>query len=572
MPNIKSVPTAGHNKYLIFQGCLLAFLAAVSGCGGFFATKPTELESRAILNDLSQVKENPNVKNPMPEIYTEPPKRIKVKDGVKIFYFTQHQPVSKLGPKGKIVASELVDSIKQLGYKVSFNPSTNQLIIHCPNDKEADKVLEYLRRVDVPPIQVNIDCLILEQFGDVTTDWETTLLIENLLGEGINIGGDKYPNPAFPGARLRESDRGTFGLDFGYWIDKGVDGHQIRFIVDMLESRGYLKILMNPTLETVNGKKATVQIRDYAPIEKRVTEANKQYDLTDYKWVCDTLTITPHVFSDGYIGLTTSIQVGSKSKPEGVTQAAILTERSINVAENRIRPGSSLVIGGMRKSENRSVVRGVPFLKDIPILGVLFSSKDFEEKATEITFILTPTISAGGKPHSEMVEYIREKHTAPKHETGLTELLTDPFGTDIYTDLVIEETGKADAERKKAQMEKAIALHQAEAEKLKAQQANADAAGADIMTAQAGKRIQASTAAAKAAKDQAEIEKAKTAKIQADIEKTKAELAAAKAAAEKAKADIAAAKKAKAKADAEKAKAQKQKQQAEAEKAAAEKN
>ena len=577
MPNVGTVPTAGHNKYLILQGCVLVFLAAVSGCGDFFAAKPTELESRAILNDLSQVKENPNVENPMPEIYTEPPKRIKVKDGVKLFYFTQHHPVATLA-----------GGITSLGFKVSQNPSTNQLIIHCPNDEEADKVLEYLSRVDVPPIQVNIDCLILEQFGDVTTDWETALLIQNFLGEGIALGeklGDfddsgalTALDPAFPGAALREIKRADFGLDFGYWIDQGVPGHQVRAVVDMLESRGYLKILMNPTLETVNGKAANIEIKDFAPVIKTVTGKSETegkvsaYNLTEFKWVGDKLTVTPHVFSDGYIGLTTAITVGSKSKPEGVVQTPILTERSINIAENRIRPGSSLVIGGMRKSENRSVVRGVPFFKDIPLLGVLFSSKDFEEKATEITFILTPTISVGGKPHSEMVEYIREKYAAPKHETGLTELLTDPFGTGIYTDLVIEEAGKADAERKKAQMEKAIALHQAEAEKLKTQQANANAAGADIMTAQADKRIQASTAAAQAAKAQAELEKAKTAQIQADIEKTKAELAAAKADAEKAKADIATAKKAKATADAERAKAQKQKQQAEAEKAAAEKN
>jgi hypothetical protein len=342
----------------------------------------------------------------------------------------------------------------------------------------------------------------------------------------------------------------------------------------MLESRGYLKILLNPTLETVNGKTASIEIKDFAPVIKTVTgkEDTDTYNLTEFKWIGDKLTVTPHVFSDGYIGLTTAITVGSKSKPEGVVQTPILTERSINVAENRIRPGSSLVIGGMRKSENRSVVRGVPFFKDIPIFGVLFSSKDFEEKATEITFILTPTISAGGKPHAEMAEYIREKYAAPKHETGFTELLADPFGTGIYTDLVIEEAGKADAERKKAQMEKTIAMHQAEAEKLKTQQANADAAGADIMTTQARKRIKASTAAAQTAKDQAELEKAKTAKTQADIEKVKAELAAAKTAAEKAKADIAAAKKAKADADAEKAEAQKQKQQAEAEKTADEKN
>ena len=97
-------------------------------------------------------------------------------------------------------------------------------------------------------------------------------------------------------------------------------------------------------------------------------------------------------------------------------QTAIITERSIDVEENRIAPGDSLVIGGMRKSEERSVVRGVPFFKDIPIFGVLFSSKDYEEKATEIIFILTPTISSGGIPNAEMLDEIRGKHSSVKYE------------------------------------------------------------------------------------------------------------------------------------------------------------
>ena len=181
-------------------------------------------------------------------------------------------------------------------------------------------------------------------------------------------------------------------------------------MVDMLISKGYLKILLNPTLETVNGQEAKVTIRDYAPIEKIVTkEGVDPYSLTEYQWVEDTLEVTPSVFADGSIGLKTSIKIGSKSKPEGVVQTSIITERSIDVAENRIKPGQSLVIGGMRKSEKRSVVRGVPFLKDIPILGVLFSSKDFEEKATEIIFILTPSISSGGVEHAKVVEQIRKK-------------------------------------------------------------------------------------------------------------------------------------------------------------------
>jgi hypothetical protein len=81
-------------------------------------------------------------------------------------------------------------------------------------------------------------------------------------------------------------------------------------------------------------------------------------------------------------------------------------------------------------------VRGVPFLKDIPILGVFFSSKDFEERGKEILFILTPTISNYGIPNQEMVEFLREKHTAPIPEPLLNSIggtVSDLFGSDNKT-------------------------------------------------------------------------------------------------------------------------------------------
>ena len=98
---------------------VVSVLLGVCGCSDFFAGKPTDIESRAILADLSQVKDNPYVNNPLPEIYRSGPKRITVHNGVKLFYFTQHLPVAELaagvGPAG-------------LGFGVSQNASTHQLM------------------------------------------------------------------------------------------------------------------------------------------------------------------------------------------------------------------------------------------------------------------------------------------------------------------------------------------------------------------------------------------------------------------------------------------------------------
>ncbi|MHC5061377.1 MAG: type II secretion system protein GspD [Planctomycetota bacterium] len=556
---------------IIFWWCL-AIVAAIclSGCGDFFATKPTELESRAILSELGQVRESPHVDNPLPEMYRGPAKRVVVKDGVKLFYFTKHHTVDKLA--GLIT--------EQLANKVSLSGPTNQLIVHCADDAGADKVLEFIDKIDVPPIQVNIDCLILERFGDETMDWETSIMIENFLGQEVTIGEGRGTfvdgvltalDPAFPGAALRESLRSTFGLDFGYWMDKGVPGHQVRAVVDLLISRGYLKILLNPTLETINGQEATVSIKDYAPIEKIVSKEgfDEPFGLTDYVWVEDTLTVTPSVFADGSIGLKTDIKIGSKSKPEGVVQTSIITERSIKVAENRITPGESLVIGGMRKSEKRSVVRGVPFFKDIPIIGVLFSSKDFEEKATEIIFILTPSVSSGSVAHKKIVEQIRQKHAIVKPESGLGKAFTDPFGTGAYTDVIERKAVEAEIARLRAEIEAAAmskdveqmkdalsaARQQLDAERLRVDKAQTEKenaiAEAGMAAAQAQKareaadKVKAEAQAAKFIADeaekkaqallkQAESDKARAQKAADELAKVRAEAEAVKAAAAKA--------------------------------------
>ncbi|MBN1456387.1 MAG: hypothetical protein JW912_00865 [Sedimentisphaerales bacterium] len=531
-------------KRLVLGYCLpVAAVLCLSGCGDFFTKKPTELEAKAILKDIGQIKENQNLQNPLPEMYRGPAKRINFNGGVKLFYFTKNHTVDILST---LVSEQLG---KPLRTKISQSGPTNQMIIDCANDEEADKVLEFLEMVDVQPIQVNIDCLILERFGDETMDWETSIMIENFLGQKITLGEARYGqttagvlDPAFPGASLRETERKTFGLDFGYWINKGATGHQVRAVVDMLISTGYLKILMNPTLETVNGKTATVMIRDFAPVEQTVTAAGvAPYEITKYEWVEDTLTVTPSVYSDGSVGIKTSITIGSRSKPEGVVQTAIITERSIDVDENRISPGQSLIIGGMKKSEKRSVIRGVPFFKDLPLVGVLFSSKDFEEKATEIIFILTPTISTNGMEYAKMIEHVEKKYESPKYDPGLSNIVNDPFGSSAYTESVERKALEAEsallkAEKQVEQAEQQVIAARKEVEKAEAEKAAAQEARLKAQTETQKLKAEKDNAVADANKARAIADKARAEadKALAETEKAKAEFEAAKAAEEKA--------------------------------------
>jgi len=388
------------------------------------------METEKILDDVGRVEIVSDANMPWPATHMQPPAKIRQAvagaDEWKLVYFCRYHTAEQMK---KIIhaqfATTLFDAKGQAttvqNYTVTTNPATNQLIVRCPVEQDLDAVLEMLNEIDIPPVQVRIDCMVSELNASMTMDRETTLLVENLFGEGIALGGKDDGAggvlPAFPGASLREPARGKYGLKVG--VNRPDEGHRVQTLVDILVSRGYLTVLMQPTLEVLNGQTAKVLAKQRVPIEQITVQSGGYGDdvilrtQPKYYEVVDSLQITPHVFADGSISLTTHVQIASYLAPQGVVQSQIVTERTITSKDNRIRPGESLIIGGMRKTAKRDVVRGVPILKDIPLLNLLFSGRDFEEQATELLFVLTPAISTEGRPNQDMQDMLERRHSSP---------------------------------------------------------------------------------------------------------------------------------------------------------------
>jgi len=562
--------SSGESQKEVRNHWLIVFVAAavliwMGEWGSISAQTDTENEAEKTLRNLKiNVTPEPNV--PIPEVYKEPPKIFEqIVGGTpewKLSYFCKHHESDDLK---KIIHEQFATTLfdkkgketKLVDYTVSSNPAVNQLIVRCPAREDAEAVLEVLQQVDVKPIQVKIDCLISEVYADMTFDRETTIAIDNLFGErvvmkpaGTAFGADvqqlvmddKYL-PAFPGASLREVARSRMGLNLGYLsLDKA--GHTFTLLIDLLESRGYLKILMNPTLQVVNGGTAKILSSQKVPIDQttmRSTNSDYLETSTVYEDVIDSLEITAHVFADGYIGLETSILLGSKNTPEGVKQIPIITKKEIDNKQNRIRQGESLIIGGIRKNEEYAVSRGVPILKDIPLLGFLFSSEDTEKRAVETIFILTPTISTDGRPKEEVMKEIQRKHE-PDTPSGLGDMITDPFGFKAREEDREQTVHDAEQSRLEAEVEKAqaridireadIRAQKAEAELLRTQtEAEKIKSDAEKANAEAESKAKAAEEA-KAAADKA-IADAR--KAQEEANKAKAEAEAKIKAAEEAK-------------------------------------
>ncbi len=522
---------------------------SMGGWGMIFGQSDTEREAEKTLRDLQIDVTAPEPNASKPDVYKAPPKIVEqIVGGApewKLFYFCRYHTSDEL--KGilqeqfttKVFAAKPKPTETTVAnYTVTSNSATNQLIVRCPTREDVDAILETLDLVDVQPIQVRISCLISDIYADMTFDRETTIDIENLFGEGVTMkpGGNAFGAdvqqlimdgtslPAFPGASLRELQRSRMGLNVGYLSTS----HNFTALVDLLESRGYLKILMNPTLEVVNGKTAKVSAMEHVPIDTitiRSTQSDYLESSTQYEDVVDSLEITPHVFADGYIGLETDIILGARNTPDSVKQVPIITKKEITNKENRIREGQSLIIGGMRKTADFGVIRGVPILKDLPLIGFLFSGEDTEKRAIETVFILTPTISTGGGPKQNVMADIQRKHDSSA-SSDLGDLITDPFGFKARREIQedrLQEAERARLEARAAQAQAQIDVHEANTRAAKAEEE------LQKMKAEAAQ----ASAEAEAKAKEAEAAMAKAKELQAAAEKAKAEAEAKAKAAEK---------------------------------------
>lgn len=175
-----------------------------------------------------------------------------------------------------------------------------------------------------------------------------------------------------------------------------ITGNNFSATIRALQQDGVLRTLAEPNLTAVSGENADFLVGGEFPVvvgvddNGRVTYEFKPYGVG--------LTFTPVVLSGGRISLrikteiseidnTNSLAVGGA----GGTTLNIVgfkTRRAETTVE--LPSGGSIAIGGLVKDEFRNSISGVPGLKDLPILGALFKSRQFQRQQTELVIFVTP--------------------------------------------------------------------------------------------------------------------------------------------------------------------------------------
>lgn len=192
----------------------------------------------------------------------------------------------------------------------------------------------------------------------------------------------------------------------------------VTYAINYLISNGKARTLANPRILITSGQKAkidltssyikkvTSQVMD--TVSTAVGAVQKTYDIGEDLGII--IDLYPYISPDGYV--TMNIVPSYSTIKEKVTEprtlvvnqtlgttqtvndlvATLIDKRELNLKNIKIKDGETMVIGGLLQEIETKHVYKVPFLGDLPVIGMLFRSTTSDKEKAELVIMLTPRI------------------------------------------------------------------------------------------------------------------------------------------------------------------------------------
>lgn len=252
---------------------------------------------------------------------------------------------------------------------------TNSLLVRAtPADWQI--VQQAIQALDLRPLQVMIEVVIAEVTRTEEVNIGTSFLVSSESGRTA---------AELPGGGPLDSF--TLGVVRTGEVD-------IEATFSALASTGDVRILSRPVVLAQNGQEAQIFVGSERPFvafaQALPTDQGVLNQSIQYRDVGTNLTITPTINEDGYVNLALLQEVNAATS-ETQFDAPVISTRTAQT-QLLARHGQTVVVGGLVDRQEDKVRSGIPFLKDIPILGYLFGSTRSTTGTSELFLFLTPYI------------------------------------------------------------------------------------------------------------------------------------------------------------------------------------
>lgn len=272
---------------------------------------------------------------------------------------------------------------------IQMDQRTNSLIV-MDTAESLDRIQRILEVLDTQTPQILIEAKIVE----ANESYSKRIGLTRGISFGYDPVIDNYSAPVGPGfsfssAPTAESP-GVAGMTIG--IYKRL--FNLDFNLQLMESESKGRIISTPKIVTQNKKAATITSSEQTSFRVQQTATGNQPALATFENITAdlNLTVTPQVTNDGAISMQINLVKSAFGTRPSADAPPNITKR--NVTTNvLVENGSTVVIGGLYQTTTLETVSGIPFLKDLPLIGWLFRTPHAPETTkNELIVFMTPRI------------------------------------------------------------------------------------------------------------------------------------------------------------------------------------
>jgi pilus assembly protein CpaC len=186
------------------------------------------------------------------------------------------------------------------------------------------------------------------------------------------------------------SGTAPFGFAVGQLL--GNSQNSLSVAVNALEQKGLARSLAEPNLVALSGENASFLAGGAIPIPQASATGTPSFSYQNYGVG---LSFTPTVLNDGVINLAIKPQVSEIDNSVSVTIAgATVPGLTIRQASTtlELRDGQSFMLGGLLQNNSSTAQSQLPWVGNLPVLGALFRSSQYQKQETDLVIVVTPHI------------------------------------------------------------------------------------------------------------------------------------------------------------------------------------
>ena len=262
---------------------------------------------------------------------------------------------------------------------ISYDPSTNSLIVEADDDEAVNKLREAIALFDVAPRQVQIKV----EFISVATGLDKNLGFEFQFQRGSTFAG---------------VTPGSFAGQGAVYLNYGTGDLALRMRAGLSESNS--KVESAPIIRTLNNMPATVFSQTTQSVFVPTTiltnggGGGTSYQIQQVQ-AGTTLSVSPRINQDDTVTVFLNPSVGgfqgNSVSPDGSQISPNTFQQGVLVVA-RVKNNETIVLGGLTSKNDSFTVNKVPILADLPIFGQFFRSTTRNATTSELLIFVTPSI------------------------------------------------------------------------------------------------------------------------------------------------------------------------------------